>query len=102
MFNASRPGGLDGWTMDLTQYELIRALVLEQAADAGPDGVLLKDLVAVAQSTFESHAAFPKGRLRNYCTFTKVDLEARGLLERISGPGPQRLRLATRRAAHEE
>lgn len=95
MFNASRPGGLDGWTMDLTQYELMRAHILEHAEDAGPEGVLLKALVASAQARYETHAAFPKGRLRNYCTFTKVDLEARGLIERMPGPGPQRIRLTS-------
>jgi len=25
IFNATRPGGLDGWTMDSHQYELIRS-----------------------------------------------------------------------------
>lgn len=92
MFNASRPGGLDGWTMDLTQYELMRAHILGMVEDAGPEGLLLKELVATAQAKFETHEAFPGGRLRNYCTFTKVDLEARGLVERVSGSGPQRVR----------
>lgn len=92
MFNASRPGGLDGWTMNLTQYELLRSHILELTEDAGPDGVLLQDLVATAQARYETHEAFPGGRLRNYCTFTKVDLEARGLVERMAGPGPQRIR----------
>lgn len=94
IFNATRPGGLDGWTMDLTQYELMRAHILTMVADeAGEDGtVLLKDVVAAAQDRYGAHPAFPKGRLRNYCTYTKVDLEARGLIERVPGGGPQRLR----------
>lgn len=95
MFNATRPGGLDGWTMDLAQYELMRAHILEMAEDAGPEGVLLKDLVATAQARYETHECFPQGRLRNYCTFTKVDLEARGLIERMPASGPQRVRLTT-------
>lgn len=95
MFNASRPGGLDGWTMDLVQYEWMRAHILEMVEDAGPDGVLLKQLVATAQARFEHDEAFPGGRLRNYCTFTKVDLEARELVERIPRSGPQRLRLGS-------
>src|SRR4051794_16963175 len=93
MLNASRPGGLDGWTMDLTQYELMRGHILQLAENADAGGVLLKDLVATAQARCETHAAFPKGRLRNYCTFTKVDLEARGLVERMAGPGAQRIRV---------
>ena len=46
------------------------------------------------QARFGEHPLFPGGRLRNYCTYTKVDLEARCLLERAPGSGPQRLRLA--------
>jgi hypothetical protein len=57
------------------------------------EGVLLADVVAVAQARFGRHPAFPGGRLRNYCTFTEVDLEARCLIERVPGSGPQRLRL---------
>jgi hypothetical protein len=93
MFNASRPGGLDGWTMDAEQYALVRAHILEMVDD---DGVLLKDVVAAAQARFGTHPAFPGGRLRNYCTYTKVDLEARCLIERVPGSGPQRLRRVTR------
>ena len=95
MFNAGRPGGLDGWTMDAEQYALMRTHILGMLAEeAGDDGtVLLKDLVAAAQGRFGAHPAFPKGRLRNYCTYTKVDLEARGLVERVTGRQPQRVRL---------
>jgi hypothetical protein len=93
MFNATRPGGLDGWTMDAEQYALMRAHILEMVDD---DGVLLSDLVAAAQARYGSHPAFPRGRLRNYCTYTKVDLEARCLIERVPGSGPQRLRRVTR------
>lgn len=91
VFNSTRPGGLDGWTMDLEQYELVREHLLDTVEDAGPDGVLLRDLVAGTQARFEQHPAFPKGRLRNYCTYTKVDLEARGLLARVAGSSPQRV-----------
>ncbi len=89
MFNASRPGGLDGWTMDAEQYALVRAHILEMVDD---DGVLLKDVVAAAQARFGTHPAFPGGRLRNYCTYTKVDLEARCEIERVRGSSPQRIR----------
>ncbi|MGY1701365.1 DUF6958 family protein [Geodermatophilus sp. SYSU D00766] len=94
VFNATRPGGLDGWTMDLAQYELMRAHVLDTLDDlAGPDGwVLLRDVVATAQERYATHPLFPKGRVRNYCTYTKVDLEARGEIERAPGSSPQRIR----------
>lgn len=95
IFNATRPGGLDGWTMDLKQYELVRAHILEVlASPSRADGtVLLKDVVASTQDHLGDHPAFPNGRLRNYCTYTKVDLEARGLVERVPGSSPQRIRL---------
>lgn len=94
VFNATRPGGLDGWTMDAAQYELMRAHVLEAVAElAGPDGsALLRDVVAAAQERYGAHPLFSGGRLRNYCTYTKVDLEARYEIERVPGSSPQRIR----------
>lgn len=99
MFNATRPDGMDGWTMAIGQYELMREHILDMVAtEADPDGtILLKDIVLAAQERYSTHELFPKGRVRNYCTFTKVDLEARGEIERISGKSPQRLRLASPR-----
>ena len=94
MFNAVRPGGLDGWTMDLRQYELMREHILETIdALADEDGsVPLKAVVTAAQERYATHELFPGGRLRNYCTYTKVDLEARCEIERVPGASPQRIR----------
>src|SRR3712207_4204533 len=90
----TRPGGLDGWTMDAAQYELLRAHVLDTVDElVGPDGsVLLRDVVAAAQERYGAHPLFPGGRLRNYCTYTKVDLEARCEIERVPGSSPQGIR----------
>ena len=93
IFNATRPKGLDGWTMDLTQYELIRGHIIDALGDAGPNGLLLKDLIDSTQARLSDHPAFPKGRLRNYTTYTKVDLEARELIARLPKSSPQRVRL---------
>ncbi len=94
MFNATRPWGLDGWTMDVTQYELMRQHILDTIDDLAEDDgtVYLKDIVAAAQDRYGKHPSFPNGRLRNYCTYTKVDLEARGEIIRAPGSGAQRLR----------
>lgn len=94
VFNATRPGGLDGWTMDAAQYELMREHVLDAVDElAGPDGsALLRDVVTAAQERYGAHPLFPGGRLRNYCTYTKVDLEARCEVERVPGSSPQRIR----------
>jgi hypothetical protein len=94
ILNATRPGGMDRWTMDLRQYEVLREHVLETIdALAGPDGtVALKDVVEAGQARLGDHPLFPKGRLRNYVTYTKVDLEARCEVERVPGSSPQRIR----------
>lgn len=94
MFNAIRPGGLDRWTMDERQYELMRVHILEMVdAFAEEDGSIpLKVVVTAAQERYATHPLFPKGRVRNYCTFTKVDLEARCEIERVPGSSPQRIR----------
>src|SRR3712207_8870967 len=52
--------------------------------------VLLKDLVSAAQARYATHELFPMGRLRNYVTYTKVDLEARGEIERVPRSSPDR------------
>lgn len=54
IFNATRPGGLDGWTMDAAQYELLRSHILDMIDDeAGSDGTItLKNVVNVAQDRF--------------------------------------------------
>ena len=97
IFNATRPGGLDGWTMDLAQYDAMRRHILGMLAhEAGPDGTIpLKHVVLAAQERYGTDPRFPGGRTRNYCTYTKVDLEARCEIERIPGSAPQRLRLPT-------
>jgi hypothetical protein len=94
IFNATRADGLDGgWTMDEQIYELMRAHILamiDEEADA--DGTIaLKRVVEEAQRRYSDHPLFPKGRVRNYCTFTKVDLEARCEIERVIGSSPQRI-----------
>lgn len=95
MFNAVRPDGLDGWTMDQAQYDLMRTHILSMLEDEpDADGTLpLKRVVQAAQERYATHPLFPKGRVRNYCTFTKVDLEARCEIERIPAATPQRITL---------
>lgn len=96
VFNATRPGGLDGWTMDLAQYEAVRGHILEMLdAHADPDGTLkLQFVVDTAQERFGSDPLFPKGRLTNYVRYTKVDLEARCEVARVPKSSPQRIRRA--------
>ncbi len=77
--------------MDLEQYEAVLDVILD-AIDEAPGGtVLLKDVVAAAQDRLGTDPLFPNGRLTNYVRYTKTDLEARCVVERIPGSSPQRI-----------
>lgn len=93
VFNATRPGGLDGWTMDQNQYEAVRDHILEMIDNhADDDGTIaLQAVVESAQERFGSHELFPNARLTNYVRYTKSDLEARCVIERIPRSSPQRI-----------
>jgi hypothetical protein len=72
IFNAIKSDGMDHWTMDVRQYELMRKHILDMLDDDAEDGtILLKVVVDAAQHRFARHELFPKGRVRNYCIFTK-------------------------------
>ena len=81
-------------TADLRRHVL--EVIDERAGDDGT--VALQELVETAQERYASHPLFPGGRLRNYVTYTEVDLEARGEVERVTGRGAQRVRRAARAA----
>ncbi|MBT8166127.1 MAG: hypothetical protein KJP22_01230 [Acidimicrobiia bacterium] len=93
VFNATRPGGLDGWTMDLDQYQAVYDLILEMIdSHADDDGTIkLQTVVDAAQDRYGRHKLFPKGRLTNYVRYTKTDMEARCVVERIPRRSPQRI-----------
>ncbi len=93
IFNATRPGGLDGWTMDADQYQAVHDLILDLIDDdADPDGtVRLQHVVDTIQDRLGASELFPKGRLTNYVRYTKTDMEARCEIERIPGSSPQRI-----------
>lgn len=95
IFSTTRPGGLDGWTMDIDQYRAVRDLILDMLhGEADVNGpLLLKDVVAAAQDRYGNHELFPKRRLTNYVRYTKTDMEARCEIERIPGSSPQRITL---------
>ncbi|MEM9200954.1 MAG: hypothetical protein AAGC53_04815 [Actinomycetota bacterium] len=94
IFNATRPGGLDGWTMDRAQYEAVREVILETIDDdADDDGtVALKHVVEVAHARLSNDPLFPNGRLTNFVRYTKTDMEARCEVERVPRSQPQRIR----------
>lgn len=93
VFNATRPGGLDGWTMDTAQYQAVHDLILDIIDDdADQDGTVpLQHVVDTIQDRLRHSELFPKGRLTNYVRYTKTDMEARCEIERIPGSSPQRI-----------
>ena len=93
IFNATRPGGMDGWTMDVAQYQTVHDLILEIIDDdAGDDGTIpLQHVVDTIQERLGDNELFPNGRLTNYVRYTKTDMEARCEIERIPRSSPQRI-----------
>ncbi len=65
IFNATRPGGLDGWTVDLSQHEAVRGHILDVIDDeADADGTIpLETVAAAAQEGFGDNQLFPYGSL---------------------------------------
>lgn len=93
VFNATRPSGLDGWTMDLAQYQAIRDHILGMLEhESDDDGTLLSmDVVAAAHDRFGGSSLITPGRLTDYVWSVKVDLEARCEIERIPRSSPERI-----------
>ena len=62
IFNAIKPDGMDLWTMDVRQYELMRQHILDMLDDdAGEDGtILLKVVVDAAQIAVPGTSCFPR------------------------------------------
>ncbi len=67
MLNAVRPGGLDRWTMDVGQYELMRAHILETVdAFADEDGTVSLKLEPICSTGWRSEAP-ARCRRRHEC-----------------------------------
>jgi hypothetical protein len=69
---------------------------LERSLHAGPVVPARRRPTTRLETGAESRSSTPRDRtgsttVRNYGTFTKVDLEARCKIERVIGPSPQRI-----------
>ena len=82
------PQGKQGVNIDRAKYDTIRAAILGATSAEGE--IRFKDLPAAVEEALEEPF---DGSLSWYITTVKLDLEARGLLERVPGSSPQRLRL---------
>ena len=94
MLNANKEGYSEAFTIEAEQYVLLRSAIfeaMERVADSNGE-VLLMDIQWHVQESLGTHARFPKGRMTNYTRYTKVDMEARGEVERVPKRSPQRVR----------
>jgi hypothetical protein len=90
-----RADGYETWTIDAGQYDVLRAFILGTLEDLDEgDGILLKDLILVAEIQLAGDPRFPSGRFTNWIRFVKVDLECEGVVERTGPKSPQRVRIA--------
>jgi hypothetical protein len=81
--------GKQGTNIDRHKYETIRDAILEATQERGT--IAFRDLTDAVR---ERVGGDFQGSVSWYVTTVKLDLEARGLLERISGRKPQQLQLA--------
>jgi hypothetical protein len=83
------PQGKQGVNIDLTKYAMIRQAILDSIAAQGEAPFTGLDQAVAARLT-EPFA----GSIGWYTTTVKLDLEARGEIERVPGKSPQMLRIA--------
>ena len=79
--------GKSGVNVSREKYDAIRAAILESVRDHGE--ITFKDLTQEVRRKLEGTF---EGSISWYVTTVKLDLEARGLIERVPGSRPQRLR----------
>ena len=85
------PGkGKKGPRIDATRYDAMKAALLA-VVPRGGDGVTFASLPKLAEKRLAGDV-FAGASIPWYVTTVKLDLEARGLIERIPGKAPQRLR----------
>ncbi|MCO6435589.1 MAG: hypothetical protein J5J06_00700 [Phycisphaerae bacterium] len=83
--------GASGTRIDREKYDRVREAILA-VVPRSRDGVAFKSLPKLVAGQVPK-ALFPaKGSASWYTTVVKLDLEARGLIERIPGKTPQHLR----------
>ena len=82
------PQGKSGVNISRKKYDVIRRSILESVQ--AHREITFKDLTEDIRRKLEGRF---DGSINWYVTTVKLDLEARGLIERIPGSSPQRLRM---------
>jgi hypothetical protein len=72
------------------KYELVRRLLLEAIPDEAP-GITFTDLAPLVRESLSPAERDELGSVSWYTTTVKLDLEARGEIERMDGVSPQYL-----------
>ncbi len=89
--NVNYARGKGGTRVDAEKYEIMRKALLK-AVPRTKTGIAFKDLPGAVAKALPTGDRARFGSIAWYATTVKLDLEARGLLERIPGSKPQRLR----------
>ena len=85
------PDGKSGVSIGRTKYDRMRHTILSILGEQGQ--MTFSDLGAEVASRLEGRF---EGSISWYYTTVKLDLEARGLIERVDRMSPQRVRLVER------
>jgi hypothetical protein len=80
--------GKQGVNISLSKYEMIRQAILDAIRSQGT--ITFKGLVSLIDYNLRNRF---EGSITWYVTTVKLDLEARGEIERVPGPGEQKLSL---------
>ena len=83
------PQGKSGVNIDKKKYDVMRQAILDSVRSHGE--ITFKDLMEDVHRRLEGEF---DGSINWYVTTVKLDLEARGTIERIPRSSPQRLRMA--------
>jgi hypothetical protein len=84
------PEGKEGVNIEKQKYDMINNAILAGIKQQGGE-ILFKDLSAAVEANLPG--AFD-GSIGWYTTTVKLDLEARGVIERVPKHSPQKIRLA--------
>ena len=84
--------GVGNTRMERKKYQIYRDAILQAVSEA-PQGILFKELPDRVRKLLPSDAPVALGSVTWHVTSVKLDLEARGLIQRQPGRGPQRLNM---------
>lgn len=89
--NANYPRGKGGTRVSVEKYEVIKKAILK-AVPRTSNGIAFRDLPKAVERNLTRTERGTIGSVSWYATTVKLDLEARGFIERVPDASPQRLR----------